>query len=407
LLEEIQQLIKEYDVDPNHSVLFGNKYGSHGKALAVTNVALMPMEKALHDNENEPLPQSQFEFNQIKNWREAEEKILKSIIHRGLIEDLLANASRGALAREVKRFSHWLTVSAHKSIEELKNARSYFQHSRNYILPNGKVRAWFIDIDGTCMVCQPLHDEGLDCFAHAMHKLLGVDVDKARQLADGIIKEETGVHGFERDIAGKGMVKAYVQLCQELARETNRHEITLMRCIGACAYFRKPVLFDNCLEVLQEARKSFYLVAVTIGNKEAQEHKIKASGLGDVFDTWLVLNKVSKDSAVLDVVRDLNIDPRFSGSMGNSYKSDGVMRNVVHYCHLLLESAFNDSDSKVPHSEFDFLKAANWSELRSVFLLPLLEKADAHFRGQTFSSCRAKSSLSRFVSAFLRGGSST
>jgi len=130
--------------------------------------------------------------------------------------------------------------------------------------------------------------------------------------------------GFERENFRKVMVAAYSQLCKEKGKRRTRDIIGICEDMGNSPFFRDPKLFPNAAPVLGRAHHNFLVIAVSIGNREAQKYKIRQGGLDPVFDRIIITPNDDKVECVKEVMEDLNIDPAHSAFIGNSLRSDGA-----------------------------------------------------------------------------------
>lgn len=242
---------------------------------------------------------------------------------------------------------------------------------RNYCAPNGKVAALFVDIDGTTVVCQPNFDESAESFAWFM-KLRGFNPTEARALMHEIDLSKTEQEGFEVDRYGRSLIDCYHKLVADKKRrftvEQRTNDERILRSIGMAPFFRPPVDFPNAGPVLSRARKSFRILAMSIGNREAQKFKVRQAGLDSVFDDLLITPRDNKVEIMREVIEDLNIDPRHSAHIGNSMRSDGAALAITNFIYLPLESGWSFDKSKpIPvekgkDSGFEMFTVRDWRE---------------------------------------------
>lgn len=233
---------------------------------------------------------------------------------------------------------------------------------RNYCAPNGKIAALFVDIDGTIMECQPYWDGAINEFATLMG-LCGFSKKKADETLRKVYFGSMPHRGFERHRLSEAIVEAYTVMCKE-RKVRRRKEITaICERIGSAPFFRRPSLFENALPVLSRARKQFYLIAVTVGDREVQNYKIRQGGLDAVFDDKIIIIKENKAEHVREVIKDLNIDPKLSAFIGNSVRSDGATLTETNFVYLPLESSLSRSDDKLPENTgFETFQTTDWRD---------------------------------------------
>lgn len=242
---------------------------------------------------------------------------------------------------------------------------------RNYCAPNGKIAALFVDIDGTCLKCEEYFEQAKRRFEFFM-QLCGLDgaaiLAQARKLELAYI----GKHGFEREALGKSMCKAYRQACRENGVPVKRHILEICRDIGHSPYFREPELFANTAAVLNRAHHNFYIIAVSIGNREAQKYKVRMAGLDAIFDHIIITQQDNKSQLVGAAIEDLEIDPRYSAFIGNSVRSDGQCLKDTNFIHMPLESWSFDNAQLPRGTGFEVFDARDWREAEEMGINRLL-----------------------------------
>lgn len=238
---------------------------------------------------------------------------------------------------------------------------------RNYCSANGKIAALFVDIDGTTVVCQPYFDETADNFAYFM-RLRGFDPSEARALLKDIDHAKTELEGFERDRYGRSLIECYNTMVKSKRRRftaaARQEDERILRSIGMAPYFRQPEVFPNAAPVLGRAHHSFLILAVSIGNREAQKFKVRQAGLDPVFDYLVITPRDNKVDIVRETIEDLNIDAHASAFIGNSLRSDGACLAVTNFIYLPNEAGWSFDHSKpVPQDTgFQMFSVKDWRE---------------------------------------------
>lgn len=80
--EIVSGVIRDWNIDPKLSAFIGNSRRSDGANLAVTNFVYLPLEAGWAFDNSRPLPASEFEMFEVKDWREAEEKAINRLVRR-------------------------------------------------------------------------------------------------------------------------------------------------------------------------------------------------------------------------------------------------------------------------------------------------------------------------------------
>lgn len=238
---------------------------------------------------------------------------------------------------------------------------------RNFCAPGGKIAALFVDLDGTMLVCQPYFDQAHANFAHFM-KLRGFDPEEALKVLRNVDHSATERAGFERDRFGKSLVEAYEQMRKSKRRRFKAEEIEndrqICENIGRAPFFREPELFPNAAAVLSRAHHNFKIIAVTIGNREAQKYKVRQAGIQRVFDELVITSRDDKEQLVAQLIKDLKIDPHLSGFIGNSVRSDGACLAHTNFIYLPLEAgwSFDQSAALPKDSGFETMHVNDWRQ---------------------------------------------
>lgn len=252
------------------------------------------------------------------------------------------------------------------------------RRGRSYLLLTGMIAAAFIDVDGTMLECQPYYDSAIERFGFLM-QMCGFDKEIAINTLREIDLSNTHEFGFERDRFPNSMMATYSKLCIDGSVAEQSEIKALCQDIGNSPLFREPKLFENAAEVLGRAHNNFSMVAVTIGNREAQLYKIRQAGLDPLFDEVIVTPFDDKAARVRECIADLNIDPKLSVFIGNSRRSDGQCLTETNFIHLPLEHGWKFDHAALPENTgFQLFEANTWLEAEDRGLARLLRKRERH-----------------------------
>src|SRR5262249_51186844 len=158
---------------------------------------------------------------------------------------------------------------------------------------------------------EPYFEEAKLRFGYFM-ALRGFDRAQALKLVREIELAYVEKHGFERDALSTAMVTTYRRLAKQRRMRTNKADRGICEGIGRSPFFREPELFANAAAVLGRAHHNFRIIAVSIGNREAQKYKIRQAGLATVFDDIIITQRDDKAGLVKAAIEDYGIDPRYS-----------------------------------------------------------------------------------------------
>lgn len=251
---------------------------------------------------------------------------------------------------------------------------------RNLCTPDGKIAALFIDMDGTLVVCQPYFDEAAEEFATFM-SFIGVSKEVARDTLAKVYHGSMPHRGFERERFPEALIETYELLASQhmltVPPEDSENVRSILKGIGSAPYFRKPKLFGHAMEVLNRAHDRFMLIAVTVGDHEVQEYKIRQAGLDKIFDYRIITLQEAKDELVEEAMHDLNIDPRYSAFIGNSVRSDGICLKKTNLIYLPLEASLPKATDKFPENTgFTHFNVNNWREAEQRAINRLIRQRD-------------------------------
>lgn len=246
---------------------------------------------------------------------------------------------------------------------------------RNLCAPGDTIAALFVDIDGTCVVCQPYYDGAIEEFATLMKLCRLSTKEQAAETLKAIYYGSMPQRGFERHRFGEAIAETYEALCKAKKRKPEPEIRNICQSIGSRPFFRKPEVFDNCLPVLGRARHNFLMVAVTVGDREAQKYKIRQAGLDAVFDETIITLHENKAEVVREAIADLGINAKFSAFIGNSIRSDGATLTETNFIYLPLESSLARAEDKLPDDTgFDRFLVRDWREVEERGIIRLLRR---------------------------------
>jgi FMN phosphatase YigB (HAD superfamily) len=251
--------------------------------------------------------------------------------------------------------------------------------NRNFCTENGKNAALLIDIDGTIQVCQRYFDEAYLDFTYYM-QLLGFDAREAHDLLVAVDHERKEALGFERDRFGDSIVECYNRLRKIHKRRFGQDQIkrdsSICQQIGRGPFFREPEMFADAAAVLGRAHHSFMMIAVSMGNRDAQKFKLRQAGLSPIFDDLIVTERDDKAELVSQLIEDCHIDARMSAFIGNSQRSDGICLQHTNFVYLPLEIGQEfDINRPLPQgSGFEVFNARDWREAEEKAINRLLRR---------------------------------
>jgi FMN phosphatase YigB (HAD superfamily) len=260
---------------------------------------------------------------------------------------------------------------------------------RNLCTPSGKIAALFIDLDGTVVECEPYFESARERFGFLM-QLCGFDKKHAIATLKAVDLANSQTLGFDREKFPMSLVEAYSKLCKENGRRRRREVIEMCEDIGNSPYFRDPKVFRHAAAVLNRARHNFYLVVVTMGNREVQKHKIRQGGLDSIFDELIITPTGNKAERVRELIEDLDIDPRYSAFIGNSCRSDGPTLTQTNFIHMPLEGWEYDEAELPTGTGFESFTVTDWRDAEERALARLLRRRDNTLLDPASPDCGCK-----------------
>lgn len=245
---------------------------------------------------------------------------------------------------------------------------------RNMCAPDGKIAALFVDIDGTVMVCQKYFDNAMAEFAELM-SLCGFNRKEALATLNQIYYGSMPHRGFERGKFGQAIAESYVALCRKYNVRRRQRIADICERIGRAPFFNPPELFEYALPVLTRARHNFLIVAVTVGNREAQKYKIRQGGLSSVFDDIIITLQENKAGLVGQFIEDMDVSPHYSAFIGNSIRSDGAALSKTNFVYLPLETSLASANDRLPENTgFETINTKDWLDVEESAINRLIRR---------------------------------
>jgi putative hydrolase of the HAD superfamily len=232
--------------------------------------------------------------------------------------------------------------------------------------PDGKFFVLYIDVDGTLVACEPLFKRARANFSFLMQQC-GFSPEEALELINTVDLRNAHAVGFERARFPQSMVETYRELCKQYGKEFVPQVADLCSYIGNSPFFVEPEVFPNAIPVLERLSEYFVLVAVTMGNREAQEYKIHQAGFGGLFDELIITPNDNKAECVRNSVIDMNVNTSLSAFIGNSPRSDGACLTETNFIHLPLEESWAFDQKALPENTgFEAFSAKSWREAEEI-----------------------------------------
>lgn len=257
---------------------------------------------------------------------------------------------------------------------------------RNICAPEEKISALFVDIDGTVMKCQQYFDDAENEFCKLM-ALCGFNPRHARSVLKQVYYGSMPHRGYEDHRFAEALVEAYHRICREKKKRRDKLVTAICTRIGSAPFFNKPELFNDVHQVLNRARHNFMIVAVTVGSRDPQKHKIRQGGLSSVFDDIIITLQENKPQLVDEFIADHGVNPHYSLFVGNSVRSDGATLAKTNFAYLPLESSLaRPNDSFPANTGFELFEVQDWAEFEERAINRIIRRRKVAIQTENYRS---------------------
>lgn len=257
---------------------------------------------------------------------------------------------------------------------------------RNLCAPGGKVAALLVDLDGTVVVCDPYFARARERFGYLM-KTEGFSGEDSIALARETYMGYMLSNGAEKDQLALALVHTYKRLCRRAKKKVNPLVLGICEDIGNSPFFRDPIVFPNAAQVLTRARHNFLIIAVTMGNREAQKYKVRQAGMGSIFDYIVITPHDNKPERVRELIKDLDLSPEYSAFIGNSTRSDGACLSEMNFIHIPFEKGVFDNVDLPVASKYETFSVKDWRNAEERGILRLLMRREQAMQDQSECDC--------------------
>jgi putative hydrolase of the HAD superfamily len=177
------------------------------------------------------------------------------------------------------------------------------------------------DGDDTLWATMHLYSSIKDNFIYEMEKL-GFKEKEVRDVFEAIDLDNFKQLGFSIDRFPKSFGDTYEYLCKLYNKNCYSYVKNLYISRAYQVFYNTPTLIEGAESVLLSLKEQEYrLILATKGDFDIQRRRIEQTNIGKHFSRIYVFDH-KKDAEFLHIINDLNLDVRYSWSIGNSIKSD-------------------------------------------------------------------------------------
>jgi putative hydrolase of the HAD superfamily len=177
------------------------------------------------------------------------------------------------------------------------------------------------DGDDTLWSTEPLYDEARDA-ARAEVVRAGFDGDEWERLERRFDVENVRHLGFSIERFPTSCVQAYEAIARQSRVPVNEDVRERVRAAARRVFNQDPPLVPGAKETLRALRaRGVRLALLTKGDPDVQKRRVEHSGLANMFDVIHIVPE-KPAAAFLEIVAELEVEPKDAWSVGNSVRSD-------------------------------------------------------------------------------------
>ncbi|HWK30684.1 MAG TPA: HAD family hydrolase [Terriglobales bacterium] len=189
------------------------------------------------------------------------------------------------------------------------------------ISANSGPTAVVFDGDDTLWSTEPLYDRARNR-ARAEVARSGLDADEWEKFERRIDVENVRLLGFSIERFPTSCVQAYETVARQSNVPIDPDVRERVRAAARTVFEEDPPLVAGARETLRSLRaRDIRLALLTKGDPDVQQRRVERSGIADMFDVIHIVPE-KPASAFLEIVAELDVEPKAAWSVGNSVRSD-------------------------------------------------------------------------------------
>jgi putative hydrolase of the HAD superfamily len=241
------------------------------------------------------------------------------------------------------------------------------------------------NLDDTLSYCNRYFNQVIDEFADQMTTWFNsITKEEIKQKQLQIDVEAISQHGLVSERFPESFVGSYIYFCDLTGKEMKKDEIQYLRELGF-KVFEIPVepipYMNETLQRLKEEGHELYLH--TGGDEANQRKKIAQLELTTYFEHRIFISEHKDTTALSDILKTINADPKVTWMVGNSLRTDIVpaLEMNIHAIYIPAENEwqYNLVEVNVEHNSA-FLTINSLQEVPDVIY--------KHTQEQTMSTYR-------------------
>lgn len=212
------------------------------------------------------------------------------------------------------------------------------------------------NLDDTLSYCNRYFNQVIDEFADQMTTWFNsITKEEIKQKQLQIDVEAISQHGLVSERFPESFVGSYIYFCDLTGREMKKDEIQYLRELGFKVFEIpvEPIPYMNVtLQRLKEEGHELYLH--TGGDEANQRKKIAQLELTTYFEHRIFISEHKDTTALSDILKTINADPKVTWMVGNSLRTDIVpaLEMNIHAIYIPAENEwqYNLVEVNVVHS---------------------------------------------------------
>ncbi|HWO95285.1 MAG TPA: HAD family hydrolase [Bacillus sp. (in: firmicutes)] len=198
------------------------------------------------------------------------------------------------------------------------------------------------NLDDTLVECNIYFGQIIEEFADQMTKWFdSLTKEEIKQKQLEIDLKSIDEHGLKSERFPESFVHTYQHFCNLTGKKQNKSDIELLRELGF-KVFQIPVeplpYMNETLQRLKEAGHELYLH--TGGDEANQRRKIAQLELTTYFEHRIFISEHKDTTALSDILKTIDADPRITWMVGNSLRTDIVpaLEMNIHAIYIPAET---------------------------------------------------------------------